>query len=82
MRSRAHMRFVDSLDVHAFHAFMNCVYSPTLNKSSAIWCFERGDVIEIHNGITFDFYTGLPHMLGVPSNTLRLVYCGTSTVIT
>ena len=69
---------MDSLDVHAF---MNCLYSPTLNGSSAIWHFKRGDAIEIRDGITFDFYTGLPHMLGVPSDTLQLVYCGTSTVI-
>ena len=33
--------------------------SPTLNGSSAIQRFEGDDVIEIHNGITFDFYTGL-----------------------
>ena len=25
--------------------------SPTLNRSSAIWCFERGHVIEIRDGI-------------------------------
>ena len=34
--------------------------SPALNGSSAIWCFERSDAIEIRDGITF--YTGLPHM--------------------
>ena len=34
--------------------------SPTLNGSSAIRRFERSDVIEIRDGITFDFYTGLP----------------------
>ena len=36
--------------------------SPTLNGSSAIWHFEGSDTIEICNGITFDFYTGLPHI--------------------
>ena len=40
--------------------------SPALNGSSAIWRFEGSDVIEIHDGIrdriTFDFYTGLPHV--------------------
>ena len=36
--------------------------SPTLNGSSAIRHFERGDVIEIRDRITFDFYTGLPHI--------------------
>ena len=33
--------------------------SPTLNESWAVWRFERGDAIEIHDGIVFDFYTGL-----------------------
>ena len=36
--------------------------SPALNGSSAIQRFEGNDAIEIHDGITFDFYTGLPHM--------------------
>ena len=36
--------------------------SPALNGSSAIRRFEGSDAIEIHNGITFDFYTGLPHI--------------------
>ena len=36
--------------------------SPALNGSSAIWRFEGSDAIEIHAGITFDFYTGLPHI--------------------
>ena len=37
--------------------------SPTLNGSSTIRRFKRSDVIEIRDGITFDFYMGLPHML-------------------
>ena len=44
----------------------SCIYevhmSPALNRSSAIWRFERSNVIEIHGGITFDFYTGLLYM--------------------
>ena len=35
---------------------------PALNGSSAIRRFEHSDAIEIRDGITFDFYTGLPHM--------------------
>ena len=31
----------------------------TLDGSSAIWCFERSDAIEIRNGI---IYTGLPQL--------------------
>ena len=34
--------------------------SPALNGNSAIWHFEGSDVIEIRNGITVNFYTGLP----------------------
>ena len=34
--------------------------SPVLNGSSAILCFEGSDTIKICDGITFDFYTGLP----------------------
>ena len=37
--------------------------SSALNGSSVIQCFERSDAIEICDGITFDFYTGLPHII-------------------
>ena len=37
--------------------------SPTLNGSSAIRRFERSVAIEIRDGITFDFYLGLPHII-------------------
>ena len=33
--------------------------SPTLNVSSVIQHFKHSNAIEIHNGITFDFYMGL-----------------------
>jgi len=36
--------------------------SPALG-SSALERFERSSAIEIRNGITFDFYPGLPHMM-------------------
>ena len=36
--------------------------SPVLNRSSAIRRFEGNDAIEIRDGITFGFYTGLPHV--------------------
>jgi len=35
---------------------------PALNGSSALCCFEHSNANEIRNGITFDFYPGLPHM--------------------
>ena len=35
--------------------------SPTHNGSTALQCFERGNAIEIHNGIMFNFYPGLPY---------------------
>ena len=37
--------------------------SPALNNSSALERFECRNAIEIRNGIMFDFYPGLPHML-------------------
>ena len=39
--------------------------SPALNGSSAIWRFEGNDAIKIHDGITFDSYTGLPHVFAI-----------------
>ena len=39
--------------------------SPALSGSSAIRRFEGNDAIEIHDGITFEFYTGLPHIWSV-----------------
>ena len=44
----------------------SCIYavrmSPTLNESSALQCFERGNVVEICNRIMLYFYSGLPHI--------------------
>ena len=37
--------------------------SHALNGSSVIRHFEGSNAIEIRDGITFDFNTGLPHML-------------------
>ena len=54
------MRFVDSLDIHAS---TKQIRAPPLNGSSAIWRFKHSNAIEVHDGITFDFYTGLPHMV-------------------
>ena len=39
--------------------------SPALNGSSALQRFERSNAIELRNGILFDFYPGLPHILYV-----------------
>ena len=35
---------------------------PTLNRNSAVQHFERSDSVEIHDGIIYDFYTGLSHV--------------------
>ena len=45
---------------------------PTLNESSAIQHFEGSDAIEIHDGITFEVYTGLPHMFFLLYNSFVL----------
>ena len=44
------------------HIYEACM-SPALNGSSAVWHFKRGDAIEIRNGIMFNFYTELPHVI-------------------
>ena len=36
--------------------------SPALTGSSAIRRFEGSNAFETRDGITFDFYTGLPHV--------------------
>ena len=36
--------------------------SPTLNGGSALQPFKRSNAIEIHKGIMFNFYLGLPHV--------------------
>ena len=44
----------------------SCIYkarmSSAFNECSAIRRFEGSDAIEIRDGITFDFYMGLPHI--------------------
>ena len=37
--------------------------SPALNRSSVLKRFERGNKVELCNGIMFDFYLGLPHIV-------------------
>ena len=49
--------------------------SPALNGSSAIRRFKGSDAIEIHDGITFDFYTGLPQMIYVMYLALDPLSC-------
>ena len=40
--------------------------SPALNGSSTLERFERSNASEIRNGIMFDFYPGLPHIIIIP----------------
>ena len=54
-----HTRVIDLLDIHVS---TKLVWSPTFNKSSAIWHFKCSHAIKICDGITFDFYTGLRHI--------------------
>ena len=50
--------------------------SPALNGSTAIQHFERGNVVEIRNGIMFDFYPGLPHMHEQSTHNISLKTAG------
>ena len=36
--------------------------SPVLSRSSALHRVKLGDVLELRDGIMFDFYPGLPHI--------------------
>ena len=68
VRSAISLNFRLGRGSYALRSCMNILWiyeahmSPALNGSSAIQCFEGSDAIEIRNGITFDFYTELPHM--------------------
>ena len=48
--------------------------TPTLNESSVLQHFKHGNVAEIHNGIMFNFYPGLPHIAA------KLLYTSVSSV--
>ena len=56
VKGGAHTRYVDLLGIDAAHM------SPALNGSIALQHFKCGNMVEIRNGITSDFYPGLPHM--------------------
>ena len=65
---------IDLWQCGMLHRFMRYSYiyearmSPALNGSSVIRRFEGNDAIEICDGITFDFYTGLPHLVYIILN--------------
>jgi len=44
--------------MNTWHVYTACM-GPTPNGSSAL---QRGNALEIRNGIMFDFYPGLPHV--------------------
>ena len=57
VKGGAHTRF---MDVWIAHEAMKHKWALPFTE---VQHFKGNDVIEIHNGITFDFYTGLPHMI-------------------
>ena len=48
--------------MHEYLMNLRSAMSPALNGSSAMRRFECSNAIEIRDGITFDFYSGLPHV--------------------
>lgn len=57
-----------------------CTYavhmSPPLSGSSAPQCFECGNAVKLHNGMMFNFYRALPHIVIVPYIcTMSAVLC-------
>ena len=57
-KSRTHAWDIDASSIHA----PTLDTSPALSRSSMLQCFERGNMIEIHNKILFEFHLGLPQM--------------------
>ena len=49
-----------------------CSELPIVNGSFALQHFEHGNVVELHNGIMFDFYPGLPHIYSIRWNCVRI----------
>ena len=56
---------VCSEDAYKYLISLRSHMSPALNGSSALQCFEHGNVVEICNGTMFDFYPRLPHIYHV-----------------
>ena len=54
-KGRAHMHFIE----HYIFMHLQSMYEP---GNSVIWSFKHSNMIQIRDGITFDFYTGLPHV--------------------
>ena len=48
--------------MHEYLMNLQIAYSPAFIGSSAIRCFKDNNAIKIHDRMTFDFYTGLPHV--------------------
>ena len=68
---------IRTVKVHEYLISLHSSYEPALNGSSALQCFERGNVVEIRIGIMFDFYLRLPH-LEVHSDSRLDVCCNDS----
>ena len=68
LRSAVSLSFREGWGSYVLRIFIrySCIckacMSPAVNRSSAIQRFKHSNAIEIHDGITFDFYTGLSHI--------------------
>ena len=45
------------------HKFLHMWQSRVEIEHYSVAYFERGNTVELHNRIMFDFYPGLPHMM-------------------
>ena len=50
------------IDLSGIHASLLRVWAPPLTEVLR-FSFEHGNTVEIHKGIRFDFYPGLPHIV-------------------
>ena len=62
--------YFDCVSAFQLATHLHSAFEPALNGSSEISRFQRGDAIEIRNGITFVFYPGLPHVVHVYMSTM------------
>ena len=49
--------------------------NPTLDEDTVLQRFERGNAFEIRNGVMFDFYLELPHILSTVYVGGTEMYC-------
>ena len=71
----AHTHCVNVVSIHVFTQHM----SPALNGCSMLEHFKRSNATEVHYGIMFNFYPGLPHVMHL--TVIDIVCCNIVTLL-